>query len=148
MRNQELSSLHVCIYTLLGSDDEMSQRKVGGRTQGPKNITFLHPSQRYPGFTSLYMKLSIKLGVLGVELPLKMNVVQVKLPLKMAAWQMELSVTLSSSVCYVVNKTGWCILKAASSDLIELKVLINSLVYSSPTFFLFNEKILGILQSL
>lgn len=94
-----------------------SQNKGWRRTQSPKthlSHTF-SASQRYPGLTSLYVKLSIKLGVLGVEMPLKMDIVQVKLPLKMAAWQMELSVILRSSVCCIVNKMGWCVLKAATS---------------------------------
>lgn len=95
-----------------------SQNKGWRRTQSPKthlSHTFFSASQRYPGLTSLYVKLSIKLGVLGVEMPLKMDIVQVKLPLKMAAWQMELSVILRSSVCCIVNKMGWCVLKAATS---------------------------------
>lgn len=93
------------------------------------------------------MKLSIKLGILGVEMPLRMDIVLVKLPLMMAAWQMELSVILNGSVCCIVNKTGWCVLKAASSDSIELKVLINSVVCSLLTVSLIKEKILFIFQS-
>jgi hypothetical protein len=73
-------------------------------------MNLFHPfssaSQRYSGFTSLYMKLSIKHSVYGVDMPLKMDTVQVKLPFKMAALQMELSVILIGSVCCIVNKMG------------------------------------------
>lgn len=61
--------------------------------------TLSSASQRYPSFTSSYVRLSIKLGVFGVEMSLKMDIVQVKLSFNIAAWQMELSVILNSLVC-------------------------------------------------
>lgn len=124
--------LYVCVfYALFGAMMRCSQRKKGmGKDPNSKEHTsphaFFSASQRYPGLTSLYVKLSIKVGVLGVEMPLGMDSVQAKLPLRRAAWQMELSVILNSSVCCIVKEMGGWARRAALSDWIELKVVTNS----------------------